>query len=448
MPYPNEHVARIKSPNLFIKDSMRSKTLNEGLRIIAGKLKNKPDKMTRQSYRFKKDKFTVEQSKKWLSDNNIEYNIFEPALKTVQSFRDIKLQCTALSLHPQEIKNHIPLNVLAEIKNKNSNPYFRAYSIMQDGIAKPRIIGESNVLPTKWSRKIVESLKKIVKRGVQFFIGHNDDNSIENRKSVGEVISNFQKKIGNKLHNIVIGYFPDKISADQYDVCSIEGNILAQDYDDYSIVKQVKNITGIALGNSAYDKPAFPGAVYLGSIQAFDDDNDDSPSLEKNKSEEITMTFEEIKQAVKDKNIFPAQLYTEDDLKQDRTFGKLFDQIEVVSQQKTEFETQLEAKENEIKKLQKDITLVTANDKLSKSLPDGLTDSQKTFIEKRFKPETMEDVSEENLKSFVDNSLEEFSEYASIFGIDKTDTDPVNNSDNDKTEDEIDQIVNEVVTKT
>ena len=162
MPFPNEHSFRIKSPSLFIKGTMRSKSLSDGIRLIAGKLKSNPDKMTAQAYRFKKDVYSVSQAKKWLSDNDIKHISFEPAVKEVQNFlREIKLQCSVLALSAQEISGNIPINVMASLKERDPHPYLRAYSIMQDGIASPRVIGESDALPTKWSKKIVESLKGV-----------------------------------------------------------------------------------------------------------------------------------------------------------------------------------------------------------------------------------------------------------------------------------------------
>lgn len=361
--------------------------------------------------------------------------------------REIKLQCTALALHPQEIKNNIPINVLNEIKNKYSQPYFRAYSIAHEGIATPRFIDDNNTdtKSTKWGRKVIQSIQGVLKKGVQFFVGHNSDNSTEGRKPIGEIVATFQKNINHKLHHIAIGLFPDKLEAGKYDVCSLEGDVTGKDYEDISVIESVKNITGIALGNSAYDKPAFPGAVYLGAIQAFGDIAVVDPPTPKIKSEEITMTFEEIKKAVKELNIFPAQLYTEDDLKQDRVYGKLFDQIKTATEAETTLKTQLADKDTEIKTLQKDIALTGSKEKLTKLFPEGLTDSQKTFIEKKFTPETVEDLADEKIKVFIDDSLKDYSEFASIFNNGKPvppPEDPAGNKEDE--EDDIDKIVNEV----
>lgn len=453
MPYPNFHAARIKNPELFIKESFRTKSISSGVRIIAGKLKSNPGKMTVQTYRFDKSIFTAEQARKWLSDNNVKYISFEKAFKNIQSLeREIKLQCYALGLSPQEIKSHIPINVMAEIKEGDPHPYFRAYSTMHEGIARPRVIGENNSVPTKWTRAVIQKAKDIIKRGVQFFIGHNADNSINNRRYIGKVVATFQKVIEDKLHNIAIGYFPDKLEADQYNVCSIEGSILAQDYPDYSIVRAVKKVSGIALGNDSHEKPAFPGAVYLGAIQAFDDNTGDNPPS-KNKTGGNPMTFEDVKKAIRDMNIHVSQLYTEDDIKNDRVFSKAFDDVAKAAKEgmisKEDHDKKVGTLDEEIKKLTKDVSLATAHDKLKKSLPENLTEKQKNFINKKFKPEKMEDLTDEKIKEFVDNSIKEYSEYASLFTDNKKTENNDNNNDDNSSEDldEIDKIVDEVVTQ-
>ena len=77
-PYPNEHAARIKNPDEFEQDSFRRKNIEDGIDIIIGRLKGETS-TTIQAYRFKSAKFTADEAKKWLSDNNIKYISFEEA---------------------------------------------------------------------------------------------------------------------------------------------------------------------------------------------------------------------------------------------------------------------------------------------------------------------------------------------------------------------------------
>lgn len=78
MPYANEHSARVKNPDNFDKDSFRRKNITDGVDIIIGKLSGS-DTTETQAYRFDAQKFTADEAKKWLTDNNVEYIEFEPA---------------------------------------------------------------------------------------------------------------------------------------------------------------------------------------------------------------------------------------------------------------------------------------------------------------------------------------------------------------------------------
>jgi hypothetical protein len=82
MPYPTEHAARVRDPGSFIEGSFRSKAIGtEGVRIITGKLKGGDGAMVTQAYRFPVSKFTPEQARKWLKDNNVKFISFEAAKK-------------------------------------------------------------------------------------------------------------------------------------------------------------------------------------------------------------------------------------------------------------------------------------------------------------------------------------------------------------------------------
>jgi len=95
-PYPNEHSARIKSPDLFDKETFRrtpdgtiygSKKVPATAAVIWGKLKGSAapaDNPIPQAIRFPTKNWTVTQAKKWLKDNNIKYIRFEAASKSFE----------------------------------------------------------------------------------------------------------------------------------------------------------------------------------------------------------------------------------------------------------------------------------------------------------------------------------------------------------------------------
>lgn len=95
-PYPNEHSARLQSPDKFDKDSFRrtkggtiygSKKVPSTISIIWAKLKGKAkpsDPPIAQALRFLTKSWTVAEAKKWLKDNNITFTLFEPAEKVAK----------------------------------------------------------------------------------------------------------------------------------------------------------------------------------------------------------------------------------------------------------------------------------------------------------------------------------------------------------------------------
>jgi len=95
-PYPNEHSARIKAPGLFDEKTFkRTKdgTIYGSIKVPAtaavlwAKLKGsaKPsDNPIPQAIRFPTTNWTVVQAKAWLKDNNVKYEKFEAASKSLE----------------------------------------------------------------------------------------------------------------------------------------------------------------------------------------------------------------------------------------------------------------------------------------------------------------------------------------------------------------------------
>lgn len=95
-PYPNEHAARIKSPGLFDEKTFKrtkdgtiygSKKVPATVSVLWAKLKGaaKPsDKPIPQSLRFPTENWTVVTAKAWLKENNIKYELFEAASKSLE----------------------------------------------------------------------------------------------------------------------------------------------------------------------------------------------------------------------------------------------------------------------------------------------------------------------------------------------------------------------------
>ena len=254
-------------------------------------------------------------------------------------------------------------------------------------------------------RRIAEKIEE----GTKFFLGHSDTNEHDGRESVGEVISSFVKEIGGRLSHIIIGHFPDEEKVKNMDVCSMEADIYT---DNENIVGDINKISGVALASSDVENPAFPGALRLGTVQCFDES-------EKNKNlrnkEKKRMTFEEVKVAIREMNIFPHQLFDMEEIKNDRTFSKIFTENETLKVNNDKLAKENKEILDKNKEAIRQVDISGAEAKLDTFMKD-LTEKQKTFITKQFKPEAMEKLNDEGIKEFIENSKKEFAETAKLFG--------------------------------
>ena len=128
------------------------------------------------------------------------------------------------------------------------------------------------------------------------------------------------------------------------------------------------------------------------------------------------MTFDEVKKAVRDMNIFPRQLYTLEDIKNDNIFGEIILSNESFKTEIEKLKKDKETLENEKIELFKKEQMSSAKDRLLNIGKEyKVTDKQKTYIDMKFK-KGVEDVSDESLKKFVENTLQEYKDIASLFG--------------------------------
>lgn len=252
-------------------------------------------------------------------------------------------------------------------------------------------------------RRIAEKIEE----GTKFFLGHGATNDQEGRESVGEVITSFVKEIGGRLSHVIVGHFPNEEKVRNMDVCSMEADIYA---DDENIVGDINKVSGVALASSDIENPAFPGALRLGTVQCFD---------QKLKNKEKTkMTFDEIKSGIREFNVYPWQLFTLEDIKNDRIYGKLFEDNDKLKAENEKLSKENKEVLDKSKEAIHKLDVSNAQGRLDGFMKD-LTDKQKTFITKQFKPELLEKLDDDGLKEFIENSKKEFAETARLFGVEK-----------------------------
>lgn len=333
----------------------------------------------------------------------------------------------SLTLHLHALASVDPLDFvapadLALLKAKDPHPYLQAYSFCHEGVAHPTVLGEK-AKPITWLRQAVETIRRVVVKGVKFFLGHNEDSSTDGREALGEVVGSGERELDGKLHHIVVGYFPDKARVQALDICSQES-----DWDlipgplGYVADKLIK-LTGIALSSSKTDRPAFPGAVRLGAVQAFAyKDNSGAPDgvpgpkahRRLQMSDIMNATFQELDQALRARNVFPSQVFTLDQLKADRNFSPLIAKAEKYDADVEAVRNELKAANDKIKALETDTAtarrsaeLATAPSRLetlAKKAKEPLTEKQLAFAKSRL-TEKVADLSDKGLEEFLSDSV-------------------------------------------
>ena len=173
-----------------------------------------------------------------------------------------KLQQMASS----EIINIIPNDIYEEIKQKDPHPLFQAYVVGHEGEATGEIVGMGTKVLNWFSSAINKIWKKLI-YGTKIFHGHNVDSSHEGRQSIGKVVGKAIKTIKERVNAIAIMYIYPEYRDLPLNVASIEVDMdINPDGSVHDV--NVGDITGIALGNSAVDKPGFADAGLLSQIQA------------------------------------------------------------------------------------------------------------------------------------------------------------------------------------
>jgi hypothetical protein len=112
-PYPNEHSARLQNPNKFDKFRRKAdgKLYNKikvpsTIDILWGHLKDgEDDDWAAQALRFPIKNWTATEAKQWLKDNDIKYERFEPAKKSLEGVLERVLTIeSADNLSPESVR--------------------------------------------------------------------------------------------------------------------------------------------------------------------------------------------------------------------------------------------------------------------------------------------------------------------------------------------------------
>jgi len=181
----------------------------------------------------------------------------------------MKFRAKLQSMSENEIKSMIQPYYLEDIKRKDPKPLFKSFIIGQEGEAEANWIGVGKIVKT-WFSDAVGKLARNIYSGLKIFLGHAQTNEHEGRKQIGEVAGSRTKIIDDKFSAIIAAYIYPEFKNLPLDVASIEADVnIDNDISGEIHAVNVGEITGIALGNSAVERPGFPGATLLGELQAF-----------------------------------------------------------------------------------------------------------------------------------------------------------------------------------
>lgn len=346
--------------------------------------------------------------------------------KTVHIY--LKLQ----EMAEAEILNYVAPDELKKIKANDPNPEFRAYVVAHEGVSEGKLVGGGNIIK-QWFKGAIEKVFSKMTNGLKVFHRHNADNSHEGREPIGHVVGRALQTFKDRLTAIAVMYIKPAFRHLPLDVCSMEADISIDPHSEQVNPVDVKEMTGIALGNSKVDKPGFAGAELLSAIQAF---HSRSPERGYFMNGETKITIDELRQFVKTEKISPSDIFTVEQLTDDASVkGFVKSEIktavagEYSHRKRTdeEFQNQSEDWKNKEKELNDkiaDLTKVASESKVKALLETAkskreLSDQQSKFIEKRldsFQPKDLDTI-EKDFDDHLDSELDKFKDTAEIFGI-------------------------------
>lgn len=342
--------------------------------------------------------------------------------------KKIRISCSVQQMAQERINTLVAPDTLSRIKQSDPNPQINVYVIGHEGEAQPRRVGYGRIV-LQYFRDAILQLGNKVSYGLKAFLGHNSDSSHEGREPIGEVVGKALENISGKLHSLAAVYIYPRWRDMKLDTASIEAEVEFEAEvkpGSKSKVLNIREITGLALGDRRTSEPAFAGATLLGQIQSFF-------KTQHKKGEDTAMDLEEIKAAIKEGKYKLSDVFSKEEIQESEVFlalkkeaheharrvekklGEERDKIEKLTEENEKMTGQL-------KELQTVASRSKASDLFNAAKTDRkLTEQQQKFIEKNlssFSSQEKEDVKvKDDFNRFVDAQLKSFKEFADIYGV-------------------------------
>lgn len=340
------------------------------------------------------------------------------------------------SMASSEIMTMIPQDQFNRIKAQDPKPVFRAYVVGHEGESEGRLVGHGNVVK-RWFSSTIRKLYDHIQYGLQIFHDHNADNSQgAGRDPIGEVVGKGLKTIKDKLSAIAVIYIRPDYRGLPLDVASIEADVAVEEASRGIFDIDLKQITGIALGNSAVNTPGFRGATLLAQLQAFADRTPSRTGGAKTQEFGETggehMTLDEMREFIKAEKVTPSDIFSMEALTADPVvtgfvkerekssrageFGARKQDQEAFIEKKAALEAQLKEKDTKLQALQVEIARGRIPELYGKAKDARkLTEQQHKFITVRLKDWTPKgaETMEKELNELLDREVDKYKE---IFG--------------------------------
>ena len=336
----------------------------------------------------------------------------------------MRFRATILEMASSEILQYIPANIYEGIKARDSHPVFRAYVIGHEGISEGKVVGHGNMVK-RWFASAIDKIHEKLQYGTKVFHEHAKTNEHTGRTSIGEIVGKAKEIIKDKLSAIAIMYIKPEYKDLPLNVASMEADIYLSDDRNKGIFDvNVEDITAVALGDSAVNRPGFTDATLLVQVQELVDQSQFNLG-----GEEMGNTISDIKKVIKAEGYMPSDFFGIGELTKDPMIEEHIEKLEekfensLIKRRKRinegfdetkdklieDHKTELKTKDEQITKLQGETIksktgewLTTQKDKRK------LTEEQMKYINlnlPEFKPED-HDKGEDEFNKFLDGQVD------------------------------------------
>lgn len=343
--------------------------------------------------------------------------------------KSIVIRAELQNLTKREILEMVPADTIARIKESDAKPEFKVFCVGHEGVANAQelSLGSKVVKAYHYLKNMIFKIGEKLQFGTPAFSGHGENNSHSGREQIGELVGKSVKMIGDKLSALAVTYIYPQFKKLDLDVASIESEVeyIPKGMSSGDVI-DIHKITGIALGSSKVNTPAFPGATLLGTLQAF------SKEAQFNRKTEDKMDKQEIIDAIREGKFTITDIFTAEEITASEPAKKAkqteYEHAKRIEKQLGEerekvitLTKSIEEKDGKLKTLGEAVSKAQASTLLTKAAEvRKFNDKQKAFIERRigsFKSDKIGDELQLEFDKYLDNEIKEFGEYAKVMGI-------------------------------